>query len=110
MEWATAVIARRPIYGSALLCCRCCQVPVGIFFPLPVLGTVSPRPEPSGDFGWHAAPPHPSPSTHTSADTVDTACPVPSADMRAIISDVRWKTVSGHLLGLTLEHARDRPT
>jgi len=32
-----------------LLCCRCCQAPVG-FFPLPVLGTVSPRPEPSGGF------------------------------------------------------------
>src|SRR5262249_7961303 len=34
-----------------LLCCRCCQAPVDIFFPLPVLGTMSPRPEPSGDFG-----------------------------------------------------------
>jgi hypothetical protein len=79
-------------------------------FPLPVLGTVSSRPEPSGGFGWHAAPPHPCPSTHTRADTVHTACPVPTADMRAIISDLRWQTVSGHLLGLTLAHALDRPT
>src|SRR5215510_16303130 len=93
-----------------LLCCRCCQAPVGIFFPLPVLGTVSPRPEPSGGFGWHAAPPPPCPSAHTSSDTVHTACPVPTADMRAIIVDLRWKTVSGHLLGLTLENAIDRPT
>ena len=96
--------------GSALLCCRCCQAPVDIFFPLPVLGTVSPRPEPSGDFGWHTASPHPCPSTHTSSDTVDTACPVPTADMRAILSDLRWKTVRGHLLDLTLAHARDRST
>src|SRR5215468_5892820 len=98
-----------PSERVVLLCCRCCQAPVGIFFPLPVLGTVSPRPEPSGGFGWRAAPPHPCPSAHTSADTVHTACPVPTADMRAIIVDLRWKTVSGHLLGLTLEHAIDRP-
>jgi len=92
-----------------LLCCRCCQAPIGIFFPLPVLGTVSPRPEPSGGVGSHATPPHPCPSAHTSSATVHTACPVPTADMRAIIVDLRWKTVSGHLLGLTLEHAIDRP-
>jgi hypothetical protein len=25
---------------EGLLCCRCCQAPVGIFFPLPSLGAV----------------------------------------------------------------------
>jgi hypothetical protein len=98
----------RLFYGSAsmlpLLSSPCRHI-----FSLPVLGTVSPRPEPSGSFGWHAAPPPPCPSAHTSSDTVHTACPVPTADMRAIIVDLRWKAVSGHLLGLTLEHAIDRP-
>jgi hypothetical protein len=42
---------RNPLGTVVLLCCRCCQAPVGIFFPLPVLGTVFPRPEPSGGFG-----------------------------------------------------------
>jgi len=45
------VAVRSSATAEDLLCCRCCQAPVGIFFPLPSLGAVSPRPEPSYGFG-----------------------------------------------------------
>jgi hypothetical protein len=84
--------------------------PLAYFSSPHALGGVSHRPEQSGGFFGAQTSRLQCPSTRAGADTVNTGCNLPTAEMRETTGDLRWERVRVHLLCLTVENAIDRAT